>query len=184
MARLTPRARRFRVGSAELAPASGGPRARAELRDLEVAAVVDAVEWIGPGEVAVHGPDESRRRAWIGPTETRPTGETRVEVVVDGWRFEIDVEDADRADLRRRATRSVDAETASGPAEIRAIIPGRVAAVRVAVGEAVEAGQTLLVVEAMKMQNELRAGRPGTVERIAVAEGETIDTGDVLVVVR
>jgi biotin carboxyl carrier protein len=184
MARMTPGARRLRVGSAASAPPAAGAPAREEPRDLEVAAVVDAVEWIGPGEVVVRGPDASHRRAWIGATEIRPTGETRVEVVVDGWRFEIDVEDADRADLRRRATRSVDAEAASGPAEIRAIIPGRVGAVRVAVGDVVEAGQTLMVVEAMKMQNELRASQPGTVERIAVAEGETIDTGDVLVVVR
>jgi acetyl-CoA/propionyl-CoA carboxylase biotin carboxyl carrier protein len=59
-----------------------------------------------------------------------------------------------------------------------------VAAVRVTAGDRVEAGQTLLVVEAMKMQNELRATHAGTVERVAVGEGETIDTGDVLVVVR
>jgi biotin carboxyl carrier protein len=78
----------------------------------------------------------------------------------------------------------VDAEIASGPAEIRAIIPGRVAAVRVTAGDTVEAGQTLLVVEAMKMQNELRATRAGTVERVAVGAGDTIDTGDILVVVR
>jgi biotin carboxyl carrier protein len=50
------------------------------------------------------------------------------------------------------------------------------------VGDVVEAGRSLLVVEAMKMQNELRAPRAGTVERIAVGEGETIDNGDLLVV--
>ena len=62
------------------------------------------------------------------------------------------------------------------------MIPGRVAAVAVAVGDAVTAGQTLLVVEAMKMQNELRSPRDGVVERVAVAVGETIDLGDLLVV--
>jgi biotin carboxyl carrier protein len=46
----------------------------------------------------------------------------------------------------------------------------------------VAAGQTLLVVEAMKMQNELRTPRDGTIERVAVAVGETIDLGDLLVV--
>jgi biotin carboxyl carrier protein len=111
-------------------------------------------------------------------------GRRRVEVVVDGWRFELEVEDAARADLRRRATREPDAAAADGPAEIRAIIPGRVAAVRVVAGDAVEAGRTLLIVEAMKMQNELRAPRAGTVERVVVGEGQTIENGDVLVVLR
>jgi biotin carboxyl carrier protein len=105
-----------------------------------------------------------------------------VEVVVDGWRFELAVEDADLAELRRRATRDRDASNASGPLDIRAMIPGRVAAVRVSAGDTVEAGVGLLVVEAMKMQNELRASRAGTVERVAVAAGETIELGDLLVV--
>jgi biotin carboxyl carrier protein len=112
------------------------------------------------------------------------TGPRVVEVVVDGWRFELQVEDAARAALRRRATRDRDASNASGPLEIRAIIPGRVAAVRVTDGDAVEAGAGLLVVEAMKMQNELRAPRAGTVERVAVAAGDTIELGDLLLVVR
>ena len=49
-------------------------------------------------------------------------------------------------------------------------------------GEAVVAGQQLLVVEAMKMQNELRAPRDGVVSRVAVAPGETIEIGDLLLV--
>ena len=113
-----------------------------------------------------------------------PSGAALVEAVVDGWRFELEVEDARRVELRRRATRPRDVEASSGPTEIRAIIPGRVAAVRVSAGDAVEAGQALLVVEAMKMQNELPAPRPGIVERLAVGEGETIEPGDVLVVLR
>jgi biotin carboxyl carrier protein len=155
-----------------------------ESRDLDPATLEMIVERDGPGRVMVRDADGTARHAWIGETERLPSGVTRVEVVVDGWRFELDVEDAERADLRRRASRATDAEAASGPAEIRAIIPGRVAAVRVTAGDVVEAGQTLLVVEAMKMQNELRATHAGTVERVAVGEGETIDAGDVLVVVR
>ena len=54
--------------------------------------------------------------------------------------------------------------------------------VAVAAGDAVEAGQRLLSVEAMKMENELRAPRAGTVERIAVAAGQTVELGDTLVV--
>ena len=52
----------------------------------------------------------------------------------------------------------------------------------VTAGDAVSAGQQLLVVEAMKMQNELRAPRDGTVERVAVAAGRTIEVGDLLLV--
>ena len=123
-------------------------------------------------------------RATVSPLRRGSSGITTVEIVVDGWRFELEVEDAGRADLRRRATRERDATTTSGPTEIRAIIPGRIAAVHVVAGDVVEAGQSLLVVEAMKMQNELRTSRPGTVERVAVGEGETIDNGDLLVVLR
>jgi biotin carboxyl carrier protein len=118
----------------------------------------------------------------VGPLDV--SGRRTIEVVVDGWRFEFEVEDAARAALRDRAARGRSASTgAGGPLEIRAIIPGRIAAVAVEPGASVEAGQTLLVVEAMKMQNELRAPRAGVVERIAVAAGQTVELGDLLVVV-
>jgi biotin carboxyl carrier protein len=111
-----------------------------------------------------------------------PAHSRTIEVVVDGWRFELEVEDAARADLRARATRARATGGGSGPFEVHAMIPGRVVAVAVAVGDSVTVGQTLLVVEAMKMQNELRAPRDGVVERVSVGVGETIDLGDLLVV--
>jgi biotin carboxyl carrier protein len=106
-----------------------------------------------------------------------------VEVVVDGWRFELEVEPAGRAALRERASRDRKAMAHGGAAELRAIIPGRVIAVSVAPGDPVSAGQQLLVVEAMKMQNEVRTPLAGIVERLAVAEGQTIELGDLLVVI-
>jgi biotin carboxyl carrier protein len=110
-------------------------------------------------------------------------GRRAVEVVVDGWRFELLVEDEARAALRERASRDrTAAGAAGGPLEIRAIIPGRIASVAVAPGDAVQAGQTLLAVEAMKMQNELRAPRAGTVAKVPAAAGATVEVGDVLVV--
>jgi biotin carboxyl carrier protein len=142
------------------------------------------VEPWGDGRFVVHGTDGTDTWAHTGPVRRSASGSTLVEVVVDGWRFEVEVEDAARGALRRRATRAQDAAGASGPTDIRAIIPGRVAAIRVVAGEAVEAGQSLLVIEAMKMQNELRAPRAGTVERVAVVEADTIDNGDLLVVLR
>ncbi len=71
----------------------------------------------------------------------------------------------------------------AGPHEVRAPIPGRVVSVAVAEGSVVTTGQPLLVLEAMKMENQICAEGPGTVERVAVAPGETVDGGQVLVVV-
>ena len=114
----------------------------------------------------------------------RPSGGpvTR-EVLVDGFRFEVEVEPERRAALRERATRGRSATAGGGPLEVRAVIPGKVVAVSVVAGDRVVAGQQLLVVEAMKMQNELRAPRDGTIERVGVAEGVKIEIGDLLVVI-
>ena len=117
----------------------------------------------------------------VGPPD--PAGRRVIEVVVDGWRFELIAEDAARADLRGRATNDpAGAATGGGPLEIRAIIPGRVIAVAVVPGDAVAAGNALLVVEAMKMQNELHAPRAGSIARVLVGAGSTVEVGDVLVV--
>ena len=131
---------------------------------------------------AASGPGDRARTATVSAVAAPDRGRSRYEVVVDGWRFELQVEDAARAALRERATRGRNAAGPSAPVEIRAIIPGRVAGVRVTAGDDVEAGRTLLVVEAMKMQNELRAPRAGRVERVVVGEGQTIEVGDLLVV--
>ncbi len=124
--------------------------------------------------VVFHDPDPS---LLDGPPGTR-----RREVLVDGWRVVVELEPAARAALRDRARRGGVEASGGGPVEVRAIIPGRVLSIAVAAGDAVAAGQQLLVVEAMKMQNEIRAPRDGTVERIAVGPGGTIELGDVLVV--
>jgi biotin carboxyl carrier protein len=105
------------------------------------------------------------------------------EVVVEGWRFEVEVEPERRAVLRERARRSATVTGHGGPMEVLAIIPGRIVAVSVTPGDTVVAGQQVLVVEAMKMQNELRAPRDGTIERVGVAVGDTIEVGDLLVVI-
>jgi biotin carboxyl carrier protein len=112
-----------------------------------------------------------------------PGGIRRREVLVGGFRFEVDVESERIAALRERATRGRASSAHSGPLEVRAIIPGKVASVSVAAGDAVTAGQQLLVVEAMKMQNELRAPRDGTIEGVGVAPGVNIEVGDLLVVI-
>jgi biotin carboxyl carrier protein len=67
-----------------------------------------------------------------------------------------------------------------GRQEILAPMPGKVVRVLAAVGDAVEAGQGLLVVEAMKMQNEIRSPKGGKVERLLVKEGQNVNAGEVL----
>jgi biotin carboxyl carrier protein len=132
------------------------------------------------------GPDGMfRTDVLLGPVRLDRRRGTEVrEVVVEGWRVEVELEPERRAVLRERARRGAGAASKGGPVVVRAIIPGRVVAVSVVPGDDVEAGQQILVVEAMKMQNELRAPREGTVERVGVAVGDTIEVGDLLVVIR
>ena len=138
------------------------------------------------GEVAGEVDAPTVHRGGPGPARAIvvPDGPGRCEVVVGGWRFQFEVEDADRAALRARATTAQGAQAQHGPTEVRAIIPGRVVSVAVEAGDAVVAGQRLLAVEAMKMENELRSPRAGTVDRVATAVGQTVELGDPLVVIR
>jgi biotin carboxyl carrier protein len=118
-----------------------------------------------------------------GPTAAPGDGVVHREVIVGGWRFDVELEPAARAALRERARRGREEAGRTGPTEVHAIIPGVVVTVSVADGDQVEAGQQLLVVEAMKMQNELRAPREGTIEHVAVGPGTTIEVGDLLLVI-
>jgi biotin carboxyl carrier protein len=68
-----------------------------------------------------------------------------------------------------------------GPASLHAPIPGRLVKILVKAGDRVSASQPLLVLEAMKMENEVRAPRAGTVKTIHVAEGAVVDAGQILV---
>jgi biotin carboxyl carrier protein len=82
----------------------------------------------------------------------------------------------------RDASRSSRAAIGSGRQNVTAPMPGKVVRVLVATGDVVETSQGLVVVEAMKMQNELKATRPGRVIEIRAREGETVGAGDTLVV--
>lgn len=70
-----------------------------------------------------------------------------------------------------------------GSAQIKAPMPGKVVRVLVEVGQAVESGQGLVVVEAMKMQNELKSPKSGIVAELRAESGSTVNAGDVLVVI-
>ena len=95
-------------------------------------------------------------------------------VVIDGHRFEIDVRDP------RRWTRRTAGAGREGVQTVTAPMPGKVVRVLVAAGDAVETGQGLVVVEAMKMQNEMKAVRAGKVLSVVVKEGATVAAGEVL----
>jgi biotin carboxyl carrier protein len=70
----------------------------------------------------------------------------------------------------------------NGKLQIKASIPGRIARVLVAAGDEVAAHQAILVIEAMKMQNELKAARDGRVAEVRVAAGEAVAAGQVLAI--
>ena len=98
-----------------------------------------------------------------------------VSVQVHGERYAIQVEDE-----RERAAAAVAGNKVGGKRELRASMPGIVVDVQVAVGDAVEEGQTMIVLEAMKMQNPLGADSAGTVTRLLVKAGETVAAGALL----
>jgi biotin carboxyl carrier protein len=72
---------------------------------------------------------------------------------------------------------------AAGPVEIRAQMPGKVIKLLAAPGTTVQAGQGVIVVEAMKMQNEMKSPKAGVVSRIRVQEGATVAAGETMMVV-
>lgn len=71
----------------------------------------------------------------------------------------------------------------SGPQQVVAPMPGKIVKLLVAPGDAVEPRQGLVVIEAMKMENELRASRAGRVKTVRVAEGQSVEAGVLLVTV-
>jgi biotin carboxyl carrier protein len=95
-------------------------------------------------------------------------------VVIDGRRFEIQARDP------RRFARKGAGSGSDGVQTVAAPMPGKVVRVLVRVGDEVAAGQGLLVVEAMKMQNEMKAPRAGKVLSLSAAEGGTVAAGEAL----
>ena len=91
-----------------------------------------------------------------------------------------------RVDLHDPLEREVGsgAAAAGGRQEIRAPIPGKVVGVAVSAGDEVAAGQSLLVLEAMKMENQIVAEAEGTVEDVLVTPGSTVEGGQLLLVLR
>src|ERR1051326_6073202 len=96
-------------------------------------------------------------------------------VVVGQERFMVSVRDPRSFRSRRRG-----GANEQGVMKIKAPMPGKVVRVLAGVGTAVEAGQSVLVIEAMKMQNELKAPKNGVVKKINGAEGAAVEAGQAL----
>jgi biotin carboxyl carrier protein len=84
----------------------------------------------------------------------------------------------------RRRRRDEAGQGGAGPQRLVAPMPGKIVRVCVTPGEAVRARQTLVVIEAMKMENELKAARDGTVGELPAREGASVDAGTLLVVIQ
>ncbi len=140
----------------------GGAASSAELREVQGSPVsVVAVDGVQHQLVARRGGPKGAYILWI-----------------DGWRFEVDA-----LDERARAIRDLGAAVAgaAGPAPVVAPMPGLIVRLHVQVGDAVTAGQPIVVMEAMKMENELRAPAAGVVKAVLAQPGKAVEKGTVLV---
>ena len=114
-----------------------------------------------PQVVTLARNDDGTTTAYVGSTAIPVTLKTETDLLLE--RFGMDTADAD------------------AEREVRAPMPGLVLRVLVEPGETVEAGQGLLVLEAMKMENELKAAAAGTVAAIHAAAGQAVGKNDVLI---
>ena len=126
-----------------------------------------------PVRMVTIGDEVHRVVARRGPTRGRYT------LWLDGFRYEVEA-----LDERLRAIRELSGAAAgpTGPAPLIAPMPGMIVRVTVQVGDRVEVGQGLVVMEAMKMENELRATAAGTVTSVLATLGTAVDKGAILVV--
>lgn len=106
--------------------------------------------------------------------EVNPTG---LRVISGGEEFAASVSDP------RKIRRGAGQLSAEGRQNVNAPMPGKVVRLLVKAGEAVKVGQGLLVIEAMKMQNEIRSPKSGIVEKLLAAEGQPVNAGETLAVV-
>jgi len=99
-------------------------------------------------------------------------------VAIRNQRFEVAI-----IDPRQLSRTSSEHAHGDGLAIIKAAMPGKVVRILVQAGDSLSKGEGVIVVEAMKMQNEMRSPKDGIVKEIRVTEGATVNSGDVLVVI-
>ncbi|MDB5972590.1 MAG: biotin/lipoyl-binding protein [Hydrocarboniphaga sp.] len=136
---------------------------------------------LGGDTIAVKLADTADGRSWLS------IGDRHVEVVVATRGDEVFVQfDGEAYELRYRHPLDRLAASAGGAAEdsIRAPMPGSIVAVQAAAGDAVTKGQTLLVMESMKMETTILAPRDGVVDAVAFEKGQTFDRDALLVMLK
>jgi acetyl-CoA/propionyl-CoA carboxylase biotin carboxyl carrier protein len=147
--------------------------------------IVESQQIVEQAESLSHGttrlppaPDGTPARPRNGEAHTR-------EVEVDGRRFSVTLvePEAPWADLARRRRERAEARAAGTGEAVTSPMQGTVLAVRVNEGDAVEAGQLLCIVEAMKMENEIHARHAGVVTRLLVEAGQAVTSGQLICVV-
>ena len=156
--------------TAELVRVGEGLRCNVDDRALEA----DAVE-VAPGVYSILMGGESLEVRVEPRTEAGVNG---LRVIVGSSEFSADVRDPRQWRRRRGA-----AAEAEGRQQVLAPMPGKIIRVLVKAGDSIGMKQGLVVVEAMKMQNEIRSPKSGVVERILVTEGQTVNTGEVLAII-
>jgi acetyl-CoA/propionyl-CoA carboxylase biotin carboxyl carrier protein len=120
------------------------------------------------------------------PSPGEPPEPQEVDVEVDGRRYQVKVLSDPSASAPAPAARSrrhrSDAAT-EGAGQVTVVMQGTIVEVLVSVGDTVEAGQAVCVLEAMKMENQVNAEQAGTVSEVRVAPGDTVSAGDVVAVI-
>lgn len=101
------------------------------------------------------------------------------EIHIAGQRFEIKVED----ERTRLLSSLVKGSAASGTASVTAPMPGLVVGVPIEPGATVQEGETVVILEAMKMENDLNAPISGTIQEVRVKKGQAVDQGEILIVI-
>ena len=108
----------------------------------------------------------------------------KFKIVVNGKAYEVEIEEIDAAPGTSTAKEASQApKISSGGERITAPLPGTVLKLHAATGNRVKAGDVLLILEAMKMENEIQSPFDGVVSEVSVKEGTSVDTGELLVVI-
>lgn len=163
------------------------------VRDIEI-------QRIGPNQFAISSEDQGRNDTGVESTkiDAVEAAPNTYSILVDGRAFEAVVMPAAEGVQVRCGGQEFHAIVSDprawrrgrgalfgseGKQKITAPMPGKVIRVLVSAGEKVQADQGLVVVEAMKMQNEIRAPKAGSIDRIFIREGQTVSAGEALITI-
>ena len=163
-----------RVHTVHVEPADGPTRVRVRIDDGDVIVVDAAV--VGSPNASTTWSIRDLATGIVSTAAVTLGSSGDGEAVVAGHAVPVALEN------RRRRARAV-LGAGNGDQRVVAPMPGKVVKVLVAIGDPVEARQGLVVVEAMKMENELTVSRAGTVAKIEVTEGTLVEAGRLLIVV-